>query len=136
RGTVVLEFHKIDVFADLGSYLYVRDYARKRGYRICLDGLSHLSLPFMDRADLGLDLMKIYWTADMPDDRLHLRKLVEHAGEHRVILCRCDNEQAIEYGRSIGISLFQGKQVDTMIGGQAKAPSFLWSFSAPTTAHH
>ena len=136
RGTVVLEFHKIDVFADLGSYLYVRDFARKRGYRICLDGLSHLSLPFMDRADLGVDLMKIYWTNDMPDDRLHIRKLVEHAGEHRMILCRCDTDQAIEYGRSIGISLFQGKQVDTMMGGQAKAPSFLWSFSAPIAAHH
>ncbi|MGH6933381.1 MAG: hypothetical protein ACREEE_13220 [Dongiaceae bacterium] len=136
RGTVVLEFHKIDMFADLGSYLYVRDFARKRGYRICLDGLSHLSLPFMDRADLGVDLMKVYWTGDMPDDRLHLRKLVEHSGEHRVILCRCDTEQAIEYGRSVGISLFQGKQVDAMMGGQSKAPSFLWSFSAPMTAHH
>jgi hypothetical protein len=136
RGTVVLEFHKIDVFADLGSFLYVRDFARKRGYRICLDGLSHLSLPFMDRGDLGVDLMKIYWTNDMPDDRMHIRKLVEHAGEHRVILCRCDTEQAIEYGRSIGITLFQGKQVDTMMGGNAKAPSFLWSFSAPMNAHH
>jgi hypothetical protein len=136
RGTVVLEFHKIDVFADLGSFLYVRDFARKRGYRICLDGLSHLSLPFMDRGDLGVDLMKIYWTNDMPDDRMHIRKLVEHAGEHRVILCRCDTDQAIDYGRSIGITLFQGKQVDTMMGGQAKAPSFLWSFSAPVHAHH
>jgi len=136
RGTVVLEFHKIDVFADLGTFLYVRDFARKRGYRICLDGLSHLSLPFMDRGDLGVDLMKIYWTNDMPDDRMHIRKLVEHAGEHRVILCRCDTDQAIEYGRSIGITLFQGKQVDTMMGGQAKAPSFLWSFSAPVQAHH
>lgn len=136
RGTVVLEFHKIDVFADLGSFLYVRDFARKRGYRICLDGLSHLSLPFMDRGDLGVDLMKIYWTNDMPDDRMHIRKLVEHAGEHRVILCRCDTEQAIEYGRSIGVTLFQGKQVDTMMGGQAKAPSFLWSFSAPMHANH
>jgi hypothetical protein len=136
RGTVVLEFHKIDVFADLGSFLYVRDFARRRGYRICLDGLSHLSLPFMDRGDLGVDLMKIYWTNDMPDDRMHIRKLVEHAGEHRVILCRCDTDQAIEYGRSIGITLFQGKQVDTMMGGQAKAPSFLWSFSAPVNAHH
>jgi len=136
RGTVVLEFHKIDVFADLGSFLYVRDFARKRGYRICLDGLSHLSLPFMDRGDLGVDLMKIYWTNDMPDDRMHIRKLVEHAGEHRIILCRCDTEQAIEYGRSIGITLFQGKRVDTMMGGQAKAPSFLWSFSAPMHTHH
>lgn len=136
RGTVVLEFHKIDVFADLGSFLYVRDFARKRGYRICLDGLSHLSLPFMDRGDLGVDLMKIYWTNDMPDDRMHIRKLVEHAGEHRVILCRCDTDQAIDYGRSIGITLFQGKRVDTMMGGQAKAPSFLWSFSAPMHANH
>jgi hypothetical protein len=136
RGTVVLEFHKVDVFADLGSFLYVRDFARKRGYRICLDGLSHLSLPFMDRGDLGVDLMKIYWTNDMPDDRMHIRKLVEHAGEHRVILCRCDTEQAIEYGRSIGITLFQGKQVDAMMGNQAKAPSFLWSFSAPMHAQH
>ncbi len=132
RGTVVLELHKVDVFADLGSYMYVRDFARRRGYRICLDGVSYLSLPFIDRAELDVDLMKIYWTDDMTDDEARLRKLVRQAGARRVILCRCDTGQAIEFGRGVGISLFQGKQVDDTMEDEARAPSYLWSFSTPS----
>jgi hypothetical protein len=124
RGTVTLEFQKIDVFADLGSYLYVRDFARERGYRICLDGLSHLSLPFIDCAALGLDLLKIYWVSDMADHPLFgtrggPRELIEQAGRDRVVLCRCDSQQAIDYGRSLGIFLFQGKQLDALQARQA-----------------
>jgi hypothetical protein len=117
RKAVTLEFQKIDVFADLGSYLYVRDFAHERGYRICLDGLSHLSLPFIDSGALGLDLLKIYWVSDMAEHPLFgtrggPRELVEQAGQGRVVLCRCDSRKAIDYGRSLGIFLFQGKQLD------------------------
>ncbi|MGH6961769.1 MAG: hypothetical protein ACREE7_14910 [Dongiaceae bacterium] len=131
RGTLVLELHKVDVFADLGSYMYVRDFARRRGYRICLDGVSHLSLPFIDRADLDVDLMKIYWTHDMTDDEAQLRELICKAGPRQIILCRCDTGQSIDFGRAIGISLFQGKQVDDTVEDEARAPSYLWSFSTP-----
>jgi len=125
RGTVVLEFQKIDAFADLGAYRYVRDHAHKLGYRICLDGVSHLSLPMVDRAELGVDFVKIAWTNDMPDDGRGLRKHVERIGPKRVILSRCDTPQAIGYGRDMGIDLFQGQHVDELLNGRQRAPSLL-----------
>jgi len=125
RGTVVLEFQKIDAFADLGAYRYVRDHAHKLGYRICLDGVSHLSLPMVDRAELGVDFVKIAWTNDMPEDARGLRSHVERIGRKRVILTRCDTPQAIGYGREMGIDLFQGKHVDELLNGRVRAPSLL-----------
>lgn len=40
RGTVVIELQKIDIFGDMGAYMFARDFMRERGYRICLDGLK------------------------------------------------------------------------------------------------
>jgi hypothetical protein len=134
RGTIVLEFQKLDVFADLGSYAYVRDYARSNGYRICIDGLSHLSGPFIDKTALNADLMKINWTEDLAEEQNRMTRLVRDMGGNRVILCRCDSENAIDFGRAIGISLFQGKLIDQMVDGQSKAPSYLWSLSKPIAA--
>jgi hypothetical protein len=134
RGSVVLEFQKIDAFADLGSYRYVRDHAHRLGYRICLDGLSHLSLPLVDRDELGLDFVKVNWTGDMPEASLSLRRHVDRIGPQRVVLCRCDSPQAIAYGRQIGIDLFQGRQVDALLASRATAAELLRQASDPAVA--
>ena len=48
RGTIVLEVQKVDAFADLGSFLFARDFAHERGYRICIDGVDIPYLPLVD----------------------------------------------------------------------------------------
>jgi hypothetical protein len=40
---------------------------------------------------------------------------VKRCGANRVILTRCDNRQAVEYGQAFGISLFQGRYLDELI---------------------
>ena len=76
----------------------------------------------VDRAELGLDFVKITWTNDMPEDNQSLRKHVDRIGA-RIVLCRCDTPQAIDYGRQIGIDLFQGQHVDALLTSRAGAPS-------------
>src|SRR5260370_7531040 len=49
RGTVIFELQAIDIFSDLGAYIFARDFVRERGYRVCLDGVTDLTLPFTDR---------------------------------------------------------------------------------------
>lgn len=125
RGTVVLELPVVDIFSDMGAYAFARDFVHERGYRVCLDGLTHLTAPFIDRVKLGLDLVKVYWSRDMLDDasgrrRESLREMIEQSGQARVILCRCGSDDAIEFGRSLGISLFQGKAVDARRATQAR----------------
>ena len=98
---------------------------RERGYRVCLDGLTHLTAPFIDRERLGLDLIKVYWSQEMLYDpsglrREAFREMIGQSGPTRVILCRCGNEEAIEYGRALGISLFQGNAVDARLAAEER----------------
>src|SRR5229473_5418965 len=65
RGTVIFELQAVDIFSDVGAYVFARDFVRERGYRVCLDGVTDLTLPFIDRERLGLDLVKIVWNPDM-----------------------------------------------------------------------
>jgi hypothetical protein len=120
RGRLVIELQKVDIFADMGAYLFARDFLRERGYRICLDGLTHLVLPYIDRDRLGIDLLKMYWSDELmsgmrPESLDDLKATIRRAGQARMILTRCDHADAIALGQKLGISLFQGRQVDALI---------------------
>lgn len=120
RGRLVIEMNKIDVFADMGAFLFARDYLHDKGFRICLDGLNHHTLTYYDRSSLGFDLIKIYWTPDSigdmrPEMMPSVRNKVMEAGQARTILCRCDDARAIEIGQSLGIVMFQGRYVDSLL---------------------
>lgn len=120
QNTTVIELQLIDVFSDMGSYLFAREFLHDHGYRICLDGISHLSLPFVERKRLGFDLVKLQWSADLFDQlegarKQELRDAVERIGPERLILCRCDSVKALEVGRSLGIGLYQGHLLDQML---------------------
>jgi hypothetical protein len=124
RGRPMIEFSKLDVFADMGAFIFARDFLHERGYRICLDGLTHLTLPYCNRARLGFDLIKIFWRPegieDMQPDMLPaIHEIVMEAGQARVILCRCENAKALEIGQQLGIVMFQGRHVDRILSGKS-----------------
>ena len=69
--------------------------------------------------------MKLLWNADMASDlqtieNRDLELAVAACGANRVILCRCDNREAVDYGQALGISLFQGRFLDQLIDPTAK----------------
>lgn len=117
RGRLVIELQKIDVFADMGAFRFARDYLHERGYRVCLDGLTHLTIPYIDREKMGFDLVKMFWSPEValsarPGLLKDVRDTLAAWGTARMILARCDSEQAMDVGRSFGVTLFQGRYVD------------------------
>lgn len=120
RGTIVLELQKVDIFADLGGYLFARDFAHDRGYRICIDGLTYSQLPFVDRERLGADLIKLVWDPSLTEEKDKKTEALRRIGVTRIILCRCDNQAGIEYGHSVGITLFQGRHIESMVQGDPR----------------
>lgn len=118
RGTIVIELQKTDIFYDLNAYMFARDFVHERGYRVCIDGLNHQALRFIDRAKLGADLVKLVWSPDLPDllssenEREKLNQLILERSPGRMIMCRCDTIEAIQAGQSLGLTLFQGRYVD------------------------
>ncbi len=124
RGTIVIEVQKVDVFADLGQFLFARDFCRDRGYRICIDGVTFESLPFVDRQRLGIDLVKISWSPTMSEGVLpngvRFEEYLHRCGPARVILCRCDDQDAVDFGQVAGVTMFQGRHVEALLAAEAK----------------
>jgi len=82
--------------------------------------LHHLTAPFIDRSRLGADMIKIYWSPDIISDPAGkqaqaLSESVQDAGSARVVLCRCDDAKAVGAGLELGISMYQGRQIDRML---------------------
>ncbi|HEB79556.1 MAG TPA: EAL domain-containing protein [Rhodospirillales bacterium] len=119
RGAMIIEVQKQDIFADIGAYLFAREFVHEKGYRVCLDGLSYKTLSMVDRERLGVDFVKLVWDPEMGDQNEEEKeKFVEEInkiGRGRVILCRVDNREAIDFGKSMGIELFQGRFVENLI---------------------
>jgi len=125
KVSVVIEIQATDVFADPNAFIAARELLQKKGYRVCLDGLTSLSFSQLDREKLGFDLAKLQWDGSTVDDlktkqNQSVIAAVERYGKGRVILCRCDSKDAVAYGNAIGISLFQGRFLDKRINPQAK----------------
>ena len=120
RGRLIVEFQQIDIFSDMAAYLFAREYLRELGFRICLDGLNHMTLPYVDREQLGIDLLKMQCSDDLmsgmgKDAISALEKAVRSAGVARIIMCRCESQMALQVGYNMGISLFQGRHIDSLL---------------------
>lgn len=128
RGKMVIEIHKVDVFSDIGTFIFARDFLHEHGYRLCLDGLTHHTMPFFDRNKLGLDLFKIYWAPEglktaHPSHYPEIAARLKDFGARHIILARAENEEAVEVGRKLGITQFQGRYIDRLLGHTKIAPS-------------
>ena len=125
KVSIVLELQVSDVFADMAAFLLAKDTVQKLGYRVCLDGVTELSFPQIDRARLGFDMIKLIWNSDSEQDatnekNIKLAEAIRQCGNNRVILTRCDNQQAIDYGHALGLALFQGRHLDAIVNPQSK----------------
>lgn len=119
RGAIVIELQKEDIFSDLASFLFAREFVQTKGYRLCIDGLTMETLSVIDRERLGTDMAKIVWHPNLVDSgddvQRIIRKFIERDGPEKWILCRCDNREAIDFGRSVGINRFQGRFIESLI---------------------
>ena len=120
KVSIVIEIQIADVFSDMAAFMVAKETAQKLGYRVCLDGLTNLSFTQINREKLGFDLAKLQWNADLESDlksveNRQLSDAIKQCGPNRVILCRCDNRAAVDYGQALGISLFQGRFLDKII---------------------
>lgn len=121
--SIVIEIPVMDAFANMSGFRLVVNEMQQKGYRICLDGMGVASFSSINRDALGVNLLKVQWNGETVPDLKNIdspmRDAVMQAGSKRVILCRCDNKSAIEYGRALGISLFQGRYIDSVVNPSA-----------------
>ncbi len=108
RGRVTLDLAPEDVLADPAAFLFARDFARARGFRLVLHGVTSALLPVLPVQRLGLDLVYVRWSEDLPT----LDLAAQHAEPSRIVLGQTDHHTALEWGIAQGIGLFAGKLVN------------------------
>lgn len=123
RAGLVVEFQLVDIFNNLDGYFRARDLLRSHGHKTVLDGLSPITLQFIDAELYEADFVKVSWSGDMADDVVtaDLHSALGPVGFDHVILSRCDTESAIAWGLNQGIRHFQGRYLDSMVAAVTMA---------------
>lgn len=116
RDRIIFEMQLAELTGDLAGHLSAAKRLRERGYRRCLDGVSHKALLYINFRRLDVDYVKVIWDDALLqiDDHAmsELREAIADCGAKRIILTQCGRRQAIDVGQAMGIELFQGWQVD------------------------
>jgi hypothetical protein len=127
RGSVLIELDLADIMADLRAFAFARDMLTGRGYRVCLDGVDHLSLPYVDRGRLGVDFVK--FNADTGVIRAvrsgglgAFAEQLKRNDPSRFIFNGCDSSAAVALGQEYGVHLFQGRHVDGQLAATRVSP--------------
>ena len=118
RQTITLELQLVDIFSDIRSFVLAKTFAKARGYKICIDGITAEKLKYLNRSRLECDLMKFVWSpalVDVLNEDQHFMDYMNKAERAKIILCRVEDEKAIETGNSLGINLYQGRYVQSLL---------------------
>lgn len=127
RSSIVLELQLVDIFSDIKAYILAKTFAQYRGYKICIDGITVDKLKYINRENLGSDLIKIIWHPTFMDvikEDKHFMDYVNKAERAKMILCRVDDPQAVEVGNSLGINLYQGRYIQRLLMAQPRKTIF------------
>ncbi|MDA8248819.1 MAG: hypothetical protein M0Z28_06525 [Rhodospirillales bacterium] len=105
RGRVVIHLRAPDILGDLPAFLFAREFARARGYRLLLHGIGAELAPALPPARLGIDLTLIGWSSALAGT--DPRALgVDPA---MVVLGGAELPDALAWARRHGITLFQSR---------------------------
>ncbi len=119
RNATIIEIQCADIVSEAKAYARARAFLRERGYRICVDGVTAPALETVDEACPGVDFIKIHWDPELVDLAARARTealLRPRAGhEPQLVITRVGTPDAVAFGQSLGIELFQGRYVDAFV---------------------
>lgn len=117
QAEISVEMQVLDILADSRGFFAARQRLRDKGHKVVIDGLTELTLQFMDIAQFEADLYKITWSPDLTDGDhgAAMAEAIATVGTDKILLARCDSEAAIGWGLNRGIERFQGRYVDSML---------------------
>lgn len=117
KEQIIIEMQRYDVFWDYNEYLLACEFLHNSGYRILIDGITPDLLQLFGRKELKADFVKLFYFKDRHEDWIdkELASKIAETDPNRVIMARCETEEAMRAGLAAGIRLFQGWHIDNMI---------------------
>jgi len=112
RSLLILD--RADMRANGETFKFAREFVEGRGHQLALRGLALPSLERVRLKDSGFLFQFVEWDAFEASlitrkARIGLKAAVEDEASAVSVLTGCDDVEALEFGRSIGIKFFEGK---------------------------
>ncbi|MDX2221885.1 MAG: hypothetical protein SFV21_03995 [Rhodospirillaceae bacterium] len=114
---IIVEVQAIDVLTNLSLYGDVKGALSELGHAVLIDGLTPATLKHLDVTHLQPDYAKLIWAPELTDmmdpssDR-SAAFVIKQVGAERIVLSRCDSQDALAWGVKSGIHVFQGRFLD------------------------
>jgi hypothetical protein len=119
-GQLGIEIPFVEVCADPAAWRHAREVTARHGVTLILDGVSPLALRLTRPWLLQPDLVKFEWLPRLPTaegiEQAQIQEGIQMLDPNRIVLHRAETEAALAWGQSLGISRFQGRHVDAMLG--------------------
>jgi EAL domain-containing protein (putative c-di-GMP-specific phosphodiesterase class I) len=124
---VIIEVQAIDVFTNLNMYLDVQGALHQNKHAVLVDGLNPGTLRLIDVGQLKPDYAKVAWAPELGEGGGRGAQVIQEAvasvGEGKVVLSRVESPSALSFGLKSGISLFQGRFLDSLGTGRRRTPA-------------
>jgi hypothetical protein len=121
RGAIVLEIPLTDIFEDVERARFACRLAQRKGYRVCLAGLSCDTLPLVNLRSLGVDFARVAFSPallDASEGPSVLATAAAGAAPVRLILAGIDSRESALAAMAAGVELFQGRYPDLVLRDQ------------------
>lgn len=116
RGALSVAVAAEEAATDPAGFAFVRDFLAARGHRLILDAAGPTAARAMPAARAGAALLRLRWSAALPplgSPAAAALRMAFPAGAEAVILAGVDRPAAIAWGWEMGITLFQGRLVES-----------------------
>jgi EAL domain-containing protein (putative c-di-GMP-specific phosphodiesterase class I) len=114
RDTIGFELHRGDLFNDFAMTENALGILHREGFKISVDSVSPHVLPYVNLHLLDVDYIKINVSKDryaqLNDSRVI--KAISLIPKEKIIFFRCDSENALMAGLTLGVKKFQGWLID------------------------
>ncbi len=121
NNAIILEITLFDIMSDLNEFYKAREKLDRHGCKVCICKMDIQSLLILNRDLINVDFLKIRWnkvyqTVLSNEDKKKIAETIESQGKMRVVLSDCDSSQAMDFGNSVGIVMYQGFEIDKLQG--------------------
>ena len=119
---LIVELQLVDLFNNYETYQQMVRKMHDDGHQICLDGITPMDLECVDIMAMHPDYVKFIWSPMWQEPRYTelLKSTIEADTRVRFVLARCGEESAVQWGKSIGLHIFQGRFVDLLLAAMPK----------------
>ena len=115
-ANVVCEFRQSNILQHFDEYEIAANLIQSRGGSIAIDHMFPETVGLVNVPKLHAGMAKVFWRPGaetlLPKQLAEIKRM--NAAGVIFVLARVDDEQAIEVGQRLGISLFQGFHIDQM----------------------